>query len=236
MSVHAAGPDLRLIDTLPHSPAAERNAAPIAAVLAAWLPAQARAQARVRVRVLEVASGTGQHAAHIAAAQPGWDWQPTEAGAEALPFIAARCAGLVNVRAPLRLDVMAPTWPMAAAAADARSDAEIDAAFDAAFDLVYVANLLHIAPWACTPALMRGAARCLAPGGALCIYGPFVVEGEPLAPSNAAFDADLRGRDSRWGLRALAAVEAAAAAAGLALAERRVMPANNLLLRFVTAA
>jgi len=204
--------DLRVIDTLPHSPAAERNAAPIAAVLAAWLPAQAR--------VLEVASGTGQHAAYIAAAQPGWDWQPTEAGAEALPFIAARCDGLVNLREPLCLDVMAPTWPVAAAA----------------FDAVYVANLLHIAPWACTPALMRGAARCLAPGGALCIYGPFVVEGEPLAPSNAAFDADLRGRDSRWGLRALAAVEAAAVAAGLALAEQRVMPANNLLLRFVTAA
>jgi tryptophan-rich hypothetical protein len=207
--VQPAGLPTGLPPDLPFSPAAERNAAPILAVLARWLPAQAR--------VLELASGTGQHARHLAAAQPGWDWQPTEARAEALPAIAARCTGLANVRAPLALDAMASPWPVPAAA----------------FDALFVANLLHIAPWPVTTALMRGAANSLCPGGLLAVYGPFVVQGEPLAPSNAAFDADLRGRDPRWGLRTLQAVQAAARDAGLALAERCAMPANNLLLRFV---
>jgi len=193
---------------LPFSPAAERNAAPMLAVLQTWLPPSAR--------VLEVASGTGQHAQHFAAAQPAWTWQPSEAQPEALPVVAARCAALPNVRPPWRLDVMAASWP-----ADA-----------AAFDAVFVANLLHIAPWPTTAALMAGAARCLRAGGVLAVYGPFIVDGEPLAPSNAAFDADLRQRDPRWGLRRLALVEDAAQAAGLALAERRALPANNLLLRF----
>ena len=105
----------------------------------------------------------------------------------------------------------------------------------AGFDAVYVANLLHIAPWSVTPALMQGAARALRPGGVLVVYGPFVVDGETLAPSNAAFDADLRARNPLWGLRALHAVQAAAAQAGLVLAERRALPANNLLLKFLAA-
>ncbi len=197
---------------LPFSLAAERNAAPILAVLQAWLPAAAR--------VLEVASGTGQHARHFAAAQPGWDWQPSEARDEALPVLAARSTGLPNLRPPLRLDVQAQPWPLDAAA----------------FDAVFVANLLHIAPWAATRALMHGAARCLQPAGVLLVYGPFVVDGEPLAPGNAAFDADLRGRDARWGLRALREVRDAARDAGLVLVERRAMPANNLMLRFGPAA
>lgn len=197
---------------LPFSPAAERNAPFILQQLQAWLPRAAR--------VLEIASGTGQHARHFAAAQPGWDWQPTEAQAQALPVVAARCAGLPNVRAPHRLDVLALPWTV---------DAE-------PFDAVCVANLLHIAPWEATAALMQGAARCLRPKGTLAVYGPFVVEGEALAPSNAAFDADLRGRDPRWGLRSLQQVRAAAQAAGLSLSERQAMPANNLLLRFERAA
>ncbi len=196
---------------LPFSPAAERNAPPILALLRAWLPAQAR--------VLEIASGTGQHAQHVAAAQPGWDWQPSEAQAQALPAVAARCAGLANVRPPLLLDVLATPWPVATRD----------------FDAVCAANLLHIAPWAVTPALMQGAAGCLKPGGVLAVYGPFIVDGEPLAPSNAAFDADLRQRNARWGLRTLHAVQAAARDAGLVLAERCAMPANNQMLRFVTA-
>jgi SAM-dependent methyltransferase len=193
---------------LPFSPAAERNAAPILARLRAWLPADAL--------VLEVASGTGQHAQHFAAAEPGWVWQPSEARAEALPAVAARCAGQPNVRPPRVLDVLAQPWSLPAAG----------------FDAVFVANLLHIAPWAATPALLHGAARCLKPGGVLAVYGPFVVDGEPLAPSNAAFDADLRGRDARWGLRSLQTVQRAARDAGLELAERCAMPANNLMLRF----
>ena len=196
---------------LPFSPAAERNAAPILALLRAWLPADAV--------VLEVASGTGQHALHFAAAEPGWVWQPSEARAEALPAVAARCAGQRNVRPPRVLDVLARPWPL-----DATT-----------FDAVFVANLLHIAPWAATPALLQGAARCLKPGGVLAVYGPFSVDGEPLAPSNAAFDADLRGRDARWGLRSLQTVQRAARDAGLELAERCAMPANNLMLRFALA-
>lgn len=193
---------------LPHSPAAERNAPHILLALQAWLPPQAC--------VLEVASGTGQHAQHFAAAMPAWEWQPTEAGSAPLAAIAARCAGLPAVRPPLVLDVLA-SWPVPAAG----------------FDAVYAANLLHIAPWAATPAFMQGAARALRPGGVLVVYGPFIVDGEALAPSNAAFDADLRARHALWGLRALGEVQAAAASAGLRLAERRAMPANNLLLRFV---
>jgi SAM-dependent methyltransferase len=196
---------------LPFSPAAERNAAPIAAVLQAWLPA--------RARVLELASGTGQHAQHLAATRPDWTWQPSEAQREALPVVAARCAGRPNVQTPLHLDVLVSPWPVAAAA----------------FDAVFVANLLHIAPWETTAAVMLGAVRCLRPGGMLVVYGPFIVDGEALAPSNAVFDADLRSRDARWGLRRLARVQQAAQDAGLHLTERQAMPANNLMLRFAAA-
>lgn len=203
-----ASPDF---SALPFSPAAERNAAPILALLQRWLPA--------RARVLEVASGTGQHARHFALAQPGWDWQPSEAQTVALPVIAARCAGLPNARPPLQLDVMQAPWPVEAHSCD----------------VLLVANLLHIAPWPATPALLQGAARCLRPGGQLLVYGPFVVEGQALAPSNAAFDADLRQRDARWGLRTLQQVQAAARQAGLSWVERCAMPANNLLLRLQAA-
>ena len=200
------------LSTLPFSPAAERNAPHIVAALAGWLPS--------RARVLEVASGTGQHAAHFVQAQPGWTWQPTDAEAQALPALAARCAGLPPVLQPLQLDVMAPAWPVA----------------EAGFDGVYCANLLHIAPWPVMPAFFAGAARSLARGGAVAVYGPFIVDGEPLPPSNAAFDADLRARHPAWGLRRLADVVDAAAGAGLALQVRLSMPANNLLLRFGRAA
>lgn len=189
------------------SPAAERNKAPILEALRALLPADARA--------LEIASGTGQHAAHFAKEQPGWQWQPTDADASALPGIAAHAQKLANVNAPLQLDVLAP-WP-----------AELGR-----FDAVYCANMLHISPWATCEALMAGAASHLVDGGRLVLYGPFIVEGEPTAPSNLAFDADLQQRDPRWGLRTLSAVVQAAAAAGLAFEQRTAMPANNLLLVF----
>ncbi len=206
-----ASPQLGPTD-LPFSPAAECNAAPILALLRAWLPPNAL--------VLEVASGTGQHAQHIAAAEPGWKWQPSEVRAEALAVVAARCAGQANVRPPLQLNVQVQPWPLDAAA----------------FDAVFVANLLHIAPWEATPALLQGAARCLKHGGILAVYGPFIVDGEPLAPSNAAFDADLRLRDARWGLRSLRQVQDAARDAGLVPAEPCAMPANNLMLRFAAPA
>ncbi|HKX42613.1 MAG TPA: DUF938 domain-containing protein [Burkholderiaceae bacterium] len=193
----------------PHSPAAERNREPILEVLARVLPA--------RCRVLEIASGTGQHAEHFARARPGWQWQPSDGDASALSGIAARCAGLANVAAALHLDVLAQPWPSAALGA---------------FDALYCANMLHIAPWPTCAALMRGAAQGLAAQGVLLIYGPFVVDGEPTAPSNTAFDASLRSRNIEWGLRRLSDVEAEARVAGLRLDQRIAMPANNLTLVF----
>jgi SAM-dependent methyltransferase len=194
---------------LPFSPAAERNQAPILHVLRRLLPASAS--------VLEIASGTGQHAAHFAAEGPGWTWQPTEANAAAMGAIDARCRGLAAVRPALELDVLRSPWPPALAAR---------------YDAVVCANLLHISPWATCSALMRGAAAVLGPRGLLLLYGPFLQDGVPTAPGNQAFDADLKARDPRWGLRTLAAVEREAAAAGLALSETVTMPANNLLVVF----
>jgi SAM-dependent methyltransferase len=189
-----------------HSPAAERNAAPILDELRRRLPA--------RGLMLEIASGTGQHAACFATALGGWEWQPSDFDAGSLPSIAAWCDGLRNVREPIRLDVTAPTWPGVPEGVDA----------------IFCANLIHIAPWACCAALMRGAARHLAPHGVLITYGPYLEDEVPVAPGNAAFDAELRARDPDWGLRRREDVAAEAAAAGLVLRERVAMPANNLLL------
>jgi SAM-dependent methyltransferase len=206
------------MSTTPLSAAAERNKQPILEVLLRVLPATGQA--------LEIASGTGQHAAWFATAMPGWTWQPTDADASALPAIATCVAeaGVTNVRAPLRLDAMAPQWP-----ADA-------AVFDGAFDAIYCANMLHISPWATCAALMRGAARHLAPGGVLVTYGPYLEEDVPTSPGNLAFDQSLRARNPAWGIRYLRDVQAEAQRAGLALRERHAMPANNLLLVFARAA
>jgi len=189
-----------------HSPAAERNRAPILAELQRLLPAQGL--------LLEIASGSGQHAAYCSAGLPGWQWLPSEADAEALPSIQAWCAGLDRVRPPIVLDVLQPDWP----------------GVPARLDAVFCANLLHIAPWACCAALLRGAARHLAPDGLLLTYGPYLEDGVPTAASNLAFDADLRARNPAWGLRRLADVAQQAANPGLVLRERVALPANNLLL------
>lgn len=194
-----------------HSPAAERNREPILAELRRLLPAQGT--------LLEVASGTGQHAAHCAAALPGWTWWPSDPEPRSRDSIAAWCHGLANVRPPLALDVLAQPWT----------------GVPDALDAVYCANMLHISPWATCAALMRGAAQRLRPGGRLLVYGPYLVDGEPTAPGNQAFDADLRQRDPRWGLRRLDDVQAEALGAGLLLRERIAMPANNLLLDFERA-
>ena len=192
--------------TPPFSAAAERNQGPILEVLESVLPPDAT--------VLEIASGTGQHAAHFAAAHPRWRWQPSEADAAMLPGIAARCKNLPNVVAPLVLDLLAPDRPAGLGP----------------FDAVFSANMLHISPWPTCAALMRLAAAQLAPGGVLVVYGPFRVEGEPLVASNLAFDEDLRSRDPRWALRQLGDVDAQAAHAGLVFERRVAMPANNLTL------
>lgn len=194
---------------LPYSAPADRNKAPILDVLATVLPEDAR--------VLEIASGTGQHAAHFAAAHPRWTWQPTDIHPRALDGIAGRCAALPNVRPAIVLDVLA------APAANT---------LGGPFDAIYCANMIHIAPWETCPALMRLAARELTPEGALVLYGPFIEEDVPTSDGNVSFDADLRSRDPRWGLRRLGEVDAEAARAGLRRVQRHAMPANNLTVVF----
>jgi hypothetical protein len=190
-----------------HSPAADRNAGPILAELQRVLGP--------RGRLLEIASGSGQHAAHFAAALPDWVWQPTETDGEALESIADWCGGLINVRAPKVLDVLATDWPV-----------------DGPFDAIFCANMLHIAPWATCSALMQGAARLLTTRGVLITYGPYLDDERPTTRSNLDFDADLRRRNPAWGLRRLQEVARQAGNAGLALRERVEMPANNLTLVF----
>lgn len=189
-------------------PAPERNKEPLLAVLRRVLPPAGRC--------LEIASGSGQHAVHFARHLPAWTWQPSDVADDCLASIRAwvRDAALPNLREPLRIDVEADDWGVGP------------------LEAVFSANLLHIAPWSAGLGLLRGAGRHLAPGGVLVLYGPFRIDGAHTAPSNAAFDADLRARDDRWGVRDLADVTAAAASAGLALVERVAMPANNQTLVF----
>jgi len=180
----------------------------IAEVLAQVLPP--------RGRVLEIASGTGEHAVHLAGAFPGVSWQPTDMSPEALASIAARVAdeGPPNLLAPLRLDVTAWPWPVLAAEA------------------IVCINMIHIAPWAACEALMAGAGRVLPSGAPLYLYGAIKRGGLHTAPSNAAFDADLRARDPAWGVRDEAEITAAAAAHGLEPAALVPMPSNNFSLVF----
>lgn len=199
-------------DARRHSPAADRNRGPILAELQRLLPAQGQ--------MLEIASGSGQHAAFFSASLPQWRWLPTDGDACALASIAAWCADLGNVLPAQPLDVMAAAWPGVPAQVNA----------------IYCANLLHIAPWTTCAALMQGAARHLAPLGTMLLYGPYVIDGEPTAPSNAAFDADLRAHNPDWGLRRLTDVLDEARRAGLQLRERVTMPANNWLLVLGAAA
>ncbi len=193
-------------DNRRHSPAAVRNAAPILVQLQRLLPPSGV--------LLEVASGTGQHAALCSAGLPGWRWLPTDFDADALPSIAAWCAASERVAQPLQLDVLQTHWHGVPAAVDA----------------IFCANMIHIAHWACCGGLMQGAGRHLSAVGVLLTYGPYLDDDAPTAPSNAAFDADLRARNPVWGLRRLQDVAQEAQRAGLALHERVEMPANNLLL------
>ena len=195
-----------------HAPATLRNRDPILSALKRHLPE--------RGTVLEVASGTGEHAAHFAAALPGLAFQPSDPdpGARASIDAWAKDARLPNLRAAIALDAAAPDWERAVAGG--------------AVDAVLCVNMVHIAPWAATPGLMRGAARLLPAGGVLCLYGPFKRGGRHTAPSNAAFDADLRASDPAWGVRDLEAVAAEAAARGFGSPVVEEMPANNLFVAF----
>jgi SAM-dependent methyltransferase len=190
------------------APAVARNREPILAVLRRVLPA--------RGTVLEIASGTGEHAVHFAGGLPHLTWQPSDREPKALRSIAAHRAAtqLPNLLLPLALDASEPAWPLDHA------------------DAVVSINMIHISPWAAAEGLMAGAARLLAPGRVLYLYGPFKEQGEHTAPSNASFDAGLRAQDPQWGVRDLDEVAALARQNGFDLVERVAMPANNLSLIF----
>jgi len=189
------------------APAAARNVEPIGNVLADWLPPAGL--------VLEIASGTGEHALAFARRFSSLEWQPSDPDPEALASIAAwQAGGPGNLRPPLRLDVCDAKWPLDRA------------------DAILCVNMVHISPWETSLGLLDGAERLLPAGAPLILYGPWLeAEVEP-APSNVAFDRDLRTRDPRWGLRLVEDFAAEAASRGFILADRCAMPANNIMLRF----
>lgn len=196
-------------DARRRAPATARNRDPILAVLSRVLPAAGV--------VLEIAGGSGEHAVHFAGALPGVTWLASDPDAASLASIQAwrRAAGLPNLLPPIALDVETACW-----------DAPLG------LGAVVCINMIHIAPWSAAQALFAGAARHLQEGGLLFLYGPYRRDGAHTAPSNAAFDRDLRGRDARWGIRDLEAVRTLAEAEGFTLEEAVPMPANNLSLVF----
>ena len=197
------------------APSAERNQAAIIEMLRGAL-----GQAGVsRGRALELASGTGQHVVAFAEAFPNLHWQPSDRDDEALASIAAwhAHAGLDNITAPVRIDLGEENWHRAV---------------DAPVDLMLAINLLHISPWAVTQAFLSGAAGLLGEGGIAVVYGCFRRDGDWVSDSNRAFDASLRGKDSRWGVRDTRDVDAEAARHGLAVRDVIAMPANNTVMVF----
>ena len=187
-----------------NAPATERNRDPILAVLQHYLPA--------RGTLLEIACGTGEHAAYFAPRFPGLTWQPTDQDMAALESTTHWVADsqVPNLKPPLRLDVRETPWPVEAA------------------DAIYCANMIHISPWACGLALIEGAGRILPTGGLLILYGPFMIDGRHTAPSNEQFDGWLKAQSPAWGVRDLGVVNAETAKAGLDPVQTIQMPANNL--------
>lgn len=202
-----------MTDARQFSPATARNREPILAVLQRVLPP--------RARVLEIASGSGEHAVFAAAAMPEVTWEPSDPDPDARASIAAWAASerLSNVLPPLDIDVRNADWGLGAEAVDA---------------LVAI-NMVHISPWEATRGLIAGAGRVVRHRGVLFLYGPYKRGGRHTAPSNEAFDASLRARDATWGVRDVADVQAEAARHGFTLNETVEMPANNLSLVFVKA-
>lgn len=190
-----------------HAPATERNREAIREVLARELPETGT--------VLEIASGSGQHAVAFAGALPAITWQPTDPDSTSLSSIAAWRdeAALPNLRPPILLDVTQVPWPVEQA------------------DAIVCINMVHIAPWEAALALFAGAGRLLAPGALLYLYGPYRFDGTT-APSNEHFDRSLRSRDPRWGVRDVRELGAAAAEHGLVMRGAVAMPANNHSLLF----
>lgn len=188
------------------APAALRNREPIAEVLRDELPE--------RGLILEIASGTGEHAVHFARMVPNLTWQPSDPDPQARASIAAWAAesDLSNLRQPLPLDAAAAGWPLERA------------------DALVCINMVHISPWAASVGLFAGAARLLPQGAPLVLYGPYLEKTVETAPSNLAFDASLKARNPEWGLRQLSALDDLAAAYGFTRTRRVAMPANNLVL------
>ena len=188
------------------APAALRNREPIAEVLKEWLPKSGL--------VLEIASGTGEHAVFFADRFQNLEWQPTDVHPDALVSIEAwrREAGLPNVRPPVVIDAAAADWPVERAEA------------------VLSINMVHISPWASALGLIDGAARLLSAGSPLILYGPWLKDDLPTVDSNIAFDLDLKRREPEWGLRLVEDFAAAAEKGGFFLEAVRPMPANNLML------
>ena len=189
-----------------HAPATARNSEPLAEVLAEELPD--------RGLVLEVASGSGEHAVFLARQFPALDWQPSDVDLEALASVDAWAAeaGCANLRPAIALDAAQANWPIAAA------------------DAVLCVNMVHISPWSAAVGLFTGAGRILTSGAPLVLYGPFIEPGRETAPSSLAFDHSLKQRNSEWGLRNTADLDALAADHGLRRTARYAMPANNLVL------
>ena len=165
--------------------------------------------------VLEIASGTGEHAAFFAARFPGLTWWPSDSDLDLRNSISAWAAEsrMPNLRPPITIDVTDPNWPRTMAYSDLVAILNI--------------NMIHVAPWLACEGLLAGAASLLGTGGLLYFYGPFRRNGSHTAPSNAAFDASLRARNSAWGVRDLNDVEACAESNGFTLARTVAMPANN---------
>ncbi len=164
--------------------------------------------------VLEIASGSGEHALYFAQVFPNLEWQPSDVHADALASISdwRREAGPANLRAPIELDSSAGDWPIGSA------------------DAILCSNMAHISPWEATLGLLDASVRVLPEGGPLILYGPWLIDSVDTAPSNIAFDQDLQRRDPLWGLRRVEDLAQAAAERGLKLAETRAMPANNIML------
>ncbi|MEO3427977.1 DUF938 domain-containing protein [Pelagibius sp. CAU 1746] len=206
-----------------HAPATQRNRVPIAQVLATWLPPEVQAGGRV----LEVASGSGEHALYFAGRFPGLIWLPSDPEPASRASIAAyrddhlAAGGPGSLAPPLDLDATRPDWLAPAGPLDGPVDA------------VVCCNMIHIAPWPAAEGLVAGASRVLNAGGGLFLYGPFKRGGAHTAPSNEAFDASLRARNPAWGVRDLEAVAALAAGAGFAAPRIAELPANNLAVWFV---
>jgi hypothetical protein len=191
-----------------HHPHVPRNREPILAVLKRLLPE--------RALVLEIASGSGEHAAFFAKALPSVSWLPTDVETKALASIAAfrAEAGVPNLLAPVRLDVTSTSWPVK----------HVNA--------IVCNNMIHISPWSASEGLMAGAARTLRAGDVLFLYGPYKIDGRHTAPSNQEFDDYLRAQNAQWGIRDLGEMRTLAGRHGLTLAETVPMPANNLSVIF----